>query len=304
MARSRAERRALPGGGALPDPGDRTLRIALCQYDSRPVAYEWNVRHAFRYAEEAAANGADVIVLPEYSFCTADDVLNGDAFFRFRKGKARLCDALSDFADEHDCHLVVNVPVEFKDEGDEDVLHRRNRSVVFGPDGSVVATYDKRGLAILDTCSAIEPGPRVGPVDLPFGRVGMMICRDSTVPESFPLYRDADLLLVQFAHITAWDETSEPPVWLMNDIGNSLDDFPKIAAACARELGLPLVMVNKTGMEPEGAYTGGSCAVGSDGRLVARADCGGDILYVDFPLDESGRLFGANPSEPAETLRD
>ena len=71
-----------------------------------------------------------------------------------------------------------------------------------------------------------------------------------------------------------------------------------------QELGLPLVMVNKTGMEPEGAYTGGSCAVGSDGRLVARADCGGDILYVEFPLDESGRLFGANPSEPAETLRD
>ena len=89
-----------------------------------------------------------------------------------------------------------------------------------------------------------------------------------------------------------------------DDIGNSLDDFPKIAAACAQELGLPLVMVNKTGMEPEGAYTGGSCAVGTDGRLIARADCGGDILYVDFPLDESGRLFGANPSEPAETLRD
>lgn len=304
MARSRAERRALPGGGALPAPGDRTLRVALCQYDSRPDAYEWNVRHALRYAEEAAENGADMIVLPEYSFCTADDVLNGDAFFRFRKGKARLCDALSDFADEHDCHLVVNVPVEFKDEGDEDVLHRRNRSVVFGPDGSVVARYDKRSLALLDQCSGIAGGMPADPVDLPFGRVGMMICRDSTYPRAFQRYRGADLLLVQFAHITAWDETSEPPVWLMNDIGNSLDDFPKIAAACARELGLPLVMVNKTGMEPEGAYTGGSCAVGSDGRLVARADCGGDILYVDFPLDESGRLFGANPSEPAETLRD
>ncbi len=287
--------------GKLPHANDRTLRVALCQFDARPDEYEWNLQHALRFAEEASENGADMIVMPEYSFCTADDAINGNAFFHFRRNFDRLVDTLSDFADDHDCYLVANWPTEFKDK--DGTLHRRTRSHVFDPDGKLAGIYDKRGLAILDGCSGLESGEPPVPLNLSFGRMGIMICRDSNYPRAFPAYRDADLLLVQFAHITAWNALEERPVWIKNDIWDAHADFPRLARSCAHKLKIPIIMVNKAGMEPTGSYTGGSCVFGANGKQVARAGFGSDILYVDFPLNESGRLYGASPVQPPKPER-
>ncbi len=277
---------------------DGRIRFALCQYDSRPDAYDWNLRHALAYAREAVGHGAGFVVLPEFSFCTADDVLDGGAFPFFRRNAEKIERRLARFSRRNRCYLLVNVPYEKTDRTKkEGAPVRRNRSILFGPSGKRVATYDKSHAAILDSAAGIDAGEEEALVELPFGSIGLMVCRDSSSPEDFPSYRKADAVLIQFAHITDWTEGDDlDPIWLVNDIGTSHIDFPRIGNRLASTFGRPFgLFVNKTGFEPAGGFTGGSCAISRDGVVLARAGFGSDILYVDAALDEDGRLAGANP---------
>jgi predicted amidohydrolase len=277
---------------------DDHLRFAVCQYDSRPGAYDWNLRHALAYAQEAADHGAGFVILPEYSFCTADDALNGDAFKFFRRNAEKIERRLSGFSRRNRCYLLVNVLHEETDrKGDDGAPVRRNRSMLFDPSGELVCVYDKRQTAILDEIAGVGPSADEALVELPFGTIGLMVCRDASYPERFPSYRKADVVTVQFAHITDWTEESErDPVWLTNDMATSQVDFPRIGKRLARTFARPFALfANKTGFEPNGGFTGGACAISKDGDVVAQAGFGSDILYVDAPLDESGRLTGGDP---------
>jgi predicted amidohydrolase len=277
--------------------GDR-LRVALCQYDSRPNAWRWNREQALRYAQEAADNGAGVIVLPEYSFCTAADTLTGLAFPKMRHAMKRFGPKLSRFCRRNRCYLFANVPWETPG-GDPLDPDRRNRTLVYAPDGRVAAVYDKRNIAFLDALGLVKAGTAPAePIDLEFGRVGTMICRDSSYPKRYRSYRDADLIVVQFAHVVDWTSSTNDPAWLNNDVGSVEEDFPRIARKIARTLRRPAVFANKTGFEPEGAFAGGSCFVAEDGEVVARAGFGGDVLYADFDLDGNGRILPSIPPVP------
>lgn len=277
---------------------DGRLRAAVCQYDCRPGAWRWNREHALRYAQEAADNGAGLIVLPEYSFCTAADTLSGVAFPKMRRAMKRFGPKLSRFCRRNRCYLFANVPWEAPG-GDPLDPDRRNRTLVYAPDGRVVATYDKRNIAFLDAFGLVKAGRGAPePFDLEFGRVGAMLCRDSSYPHQYLSYRGADLLVVQFAHVVDWTSSTNDPAWLNNDAGTVDADFPKIARKIARSIRRPALFANKTGFEPEGAFTGGSCVVDENGAILARAGYGGDVLYADFDLGEDGRILPSIPPVP------
>lgn len=283
---------------------DGRLRFALCQYDSRPGANQWNIRHALSYAQEAADHGAGFIVLPEYSFCTADDTLYGNAYFYFRKKAPKLRWKLAEFSRRNRCYLLVNIPYEAKGKVKEGEMPlRKNRSVLFDPSGRIVARYDKRSIAHLDSFGGVRRGESETIADLPFGKVGLMICRDASSPRKFPSYQEADLVIVQFAHITDWtSDKAEDPAWLTNDMGTSHADFPRIGRRLARSFQRPTALfANKTGFEPDGGFTGGSCSIAADGTILARAGAYADILYMDYALDGNGRIQPGVP--PVQALK-
>jgi predicted amidohydrolase len=279
---------------------DGRLRVAVCQYDSRPGEYRWNVDHALRYAEEAADDGAGVIVLPEYSFCTVADTVEGRAFFEMRHAMRWLKPRLSRFCRRHRCYLFANIP--FEPRGSDPLNPwRRNRTLVFDPRGRVVATYDKRLAAALDIFCHVGEGEGQPALDLDFGRVGLMICKDTSEPRRFKkLYRGVNLIVAQFGHITDWTISTNDPPWLSNDMATVGEDFPEIGRELGSRFQCPAVFANKTGLEPVGVFTGGSCAVAPDGEIVSSADFGGGILYVDFELDENGRIVRDAAPIPVE----
>lgn len=269
------------------------VRFALCQYESRIGEVRWNFDHAMRFASEAAAHKADVVVLPEFSFSSTLDVGMGKARFKLlRRPYARK--GIWWFARTRGCYLIVNHPAPYK--GTTNTIWR-NETLVFNPSGRVMAKYWKRVLSSMDIGFAFSKGDEPVIAEFPFGRVGLMVCKDSCIPLKAKPYRKADLVLVRFANIGLWAD--EPGLLgLSFPISELKDDLDTIAKRCARGLVRPLLMVNKTGLENEYLYLGGSRAYSANGAEVARLGTGSGILYVDFLLGKDGKILPGGPVLP------
>lgn len=269
------------------------IRFAICQYDSRIGDPDWNFDHAMAYAEEAVRHGADVVVLPEFSFSTVHDVRSKRSWFNLEE-VPRLTNTLCSFTRRHHAFLFVNHGRTFGDRRQ----HHLNETTLFGPDGAEWTRYDKCFMALID--QRVNYGPGDGPVvaELPFARIGMLICKDTSMPDAYAdAYADADLLLAQFGYITHWGDRWVP---------RGLRDLPAKAALAFDEIaglwtGLfrkPMLMANKTGLEDDFAFLGGSRVVAADGRTVALANSDACVLYVDFPLKDDGRIDPSSPTVP------
>ena len=264
------------------------IRFALCQYDSRVGDLRWSFLHAMGYADEAVRNGADVIVLPEFSFTTLHDVRSSEAMFNILE-RPEFADRLIDFTRRNGCYLFFNHPYVTNEVGNATRPLFQNTSYVMGPDGGIVTNYVKQALALVDKRCGFSPGHADVMAHLPFGKVGLMICKDSSYPDHFLLYRDADLVTVQFAHITHWANTPAPS-GLHEPTSSVLDKMGPISQECVDIFRRPILMVNKSGLEGEFAYVGDSRVVIANGTSIASAGSDCRILYVDFPLGRDGRI--------------
>lgn len=262
------------------------VRFALCQYDTRTGDVRNNLLHALDFADEAVRHGADVVILPEFSFASVHDVRTRFAFFNILERK-NLAGRLSDFTRRNGCYLLFNHPCVVTNETPKSMVY--NTSYLMGPDGAVCAEYNKQAMALLDIRCRFTPGKSDVVAHLPFGNLGLMICKDSYFPARFPTFTEADVIAIQFAHIVNWGPDL-PPNGLRESIADALDNFPRVSRRCTNTFRKPLLMVNKSGLEDVYAYIGGSRVVIANGTTIALANSYCDILYADFPLGEDGRI--------------
>jgi predicted amidohydrolase len=193
------------------------MKIAAVQMVSAP---EWalNREAAARLVVQAAAAGAQLVLLPEY-FCILGRRDVDKLALAEDPGGGPIQAFLSGLAREHALWLVGGtLPIQTPKVRGE-TTHARNRCCVFAPDGTLAAHYDKLHLFSFDNGResydegrtllagsvpvALEAGP------LPNGqrlRVGLSICYDLRFPE---LYRalmqpPCDVLCVPaaFTHTT------------------------------------------------------------------------------------------------------
>ncbi len=163
------------------------MRLALVQTAPRMLEPRANLESALALMEPLAA---DVYLLPElcfsgYTFDRKEEV----AATAEPAGEGEVFDALAAFARERQAYVCWGFP--------ERAGERfYNSASLVGPDGHV-GTYRKVHLFSRETLF-FSPGDAPAPVyDLPFGRVGLMICFDWFFPEmarSLAL-RGAELLL-------------------------------------------------------------------------------------------------------------
>lgn len=138
-----------------------------------------------RLVGAAAADGADLVVLPEYANYLADEgkvahaeSLDGPTISTYR-----------DLARRHDIVFHCGSFLETA----ADPQRTYNTSVLIAPDGEVIATYRKIHLfdvAIDGGVDSLEsrdilPGRRSVVAETPLGRIGMAICYDVRFPELF-----------------------------------------------------------------------------------------------------------------------
>lgn len=174
--------------------------VAAIQMISTP-AVEENIVTARRLIAEAAAQGAQFVLLPEYwtSIGSADSEKLGQAE---QPGSGPIQDFMASTAKEHGIWLVggtlsLVAPAPGK------VL---NTALAYNPQGDNVARYDKIHLfgyttakESYDESATIAEGCDVVGFDAPFGRVGLSVCYDLRFPELYRALGTCALIVVPAA---------------------------------------------------------------------------------------------------------
>lgn len=257
----------------------RRLTLGLVQMTaSRSVAE--NVAAASTYIREAAAAGAAFIATPEMTTLMERDPDRARASARAQKDDANLT-RFQALAAELGVHLLI---------GSMPILHEEtkrlvNRSFLIGPDGGIVAHYDKLHLFDVSLGSGesyresrtYKAGDKaiLAETDMAGAgnvRVGLSVCYDLRFAY---LYR---ALAQAGAHIltvpAAFTQVTGEAHWHV------------LLRARAIETGAYLVAPAQTGHHEDGRRTyGHSLVVGPWGDIVADAGCDCGVTCVSIDLD-------------------
>ena len=161
------------------------MRVAAVQFESGPDP-ESNVDRMVERVRDAAADGADLVVLPE---------IWNVGYFEFdgyRQGAESIdgptLTRLRDLADELGIHLHAGSVVEREGEAEGDDGDLYNTTALVGPDGELLDTYRKVHLFGYgsEERDLLTPGERIVAVETDLGTVGLATCYDLRYPE---LYR-------------------------------------------------------------------------------------------------------------------
>jgi deaminated glutathione amidase len=161
------------------------LPVALVQLDAGDDV-DANIATAVALSDEAAADGARLVALPEYL-----QFRGSDAGFRAsaRPIPGPHTDPFADVARRRDAWILVGSTAETSADPDRPY----NTSTLIAPDGSIAAIYRKIHLFDVsvdngpsDTESArVMPGDRVVTADVDGVAVGLTVCYDLRFPELY-----------------------------------------------------------------------------------------------------------------------
>lgn len=258
----------------------RTIRVAAVQLRAHDRAGFAQALDAIVEGAEAAAQTAQLVVLPEGTFPSyvlgnepVDDAEIADAI-------ARLCDT----ARRTNATIVAGAAVR-----SSDGAPHRNAAVVIDRDGSLAGRADKLFLWHFDR-RWFEPGETIAPVATTLGKLGVLVCADGRIPTIARTLvdRGAELLVMP----TAWVTSGRNPRALENVQADLL------ARIRAYENGVPFVAANKCGSE-QGmvAYCGKSQAIDASGAVVAMAsEREPETIAATLAIGE-GRPYRTTPLE-------
>src|SRR2546425_3023115 len=233
------------------------MLVAAAQIEPKLAEPERNLEACLARLEEAAAAGAELLVLPEcaipgYMFESAEEALPlaeevpGPSSEVLERESRRL-----------GMHVVCGLL-----ERDGDAL--RNAAVLVGPDG-LVGTYRKTHLPFLGIDRFVVPGDELSVYETPLGRIGVEICYDLRFPEVTRTLalKGADMV----AHPTNFPMAAK----IQTEV---------ITLARAAENRVYLLTANRVGKERWGEFCGWSQIVDPYGRRLAEAGETEEALLV------------------------
>lgn len=233
--------------------------ISLAQLELRDGDRAGNLAVARQAVIEAGRRGSDLVVLPELW-------LQGYALDRSRELALEADDPLwldlSSLAAEARCAIAGGLMA--WDRGAP-----RNRLVVHGRDGKLLAHYDKLHLFGAGEAGAFEAGQDVAVVDLGWCRAGLAICYDLRFPELFRalVRKGAEIVLLA----AQWPLTRK-------------EHWRTLVRARAIENQVYVAACTRTGFEESIRYSGGSMLVDPWGDVVVEAGAGPVLLTATVDM--------------------
>jgi len=241
------------------------MRVAVAQMEPMLAETERNLDTALERLEEAAAAGAQLLVLPEcaipgYMFDSAEEALPyaeeipGPTTEAFERECARL-----------GVHAITGLL-----ERDGDTLY--NAAILVGPDG-LIGSYRKTHLPFLGVDRFVTPGGEFKVFDTALGRIGLIICYDLRFPEV------TRTLALQGADMVALPTNFPMAAKLQCDV---------IAPARAAENRIYLLVANRVGKERWGEFCGWSQIVDPYGmRLAEAGETEEALLVADVEIEKA-----------------
>lgn len=261
-----------------------SLRVGIVQ-QKNVADQQANVQKSLQGIEQCAAQGADLVVLQELHsslyFCQVEEV---DQFDLAEPIPGPLTDQFAAAARAHSVVLVGS----FFEKRAPGIYH--NTAVVFEKDGSIAGTYRK--MHIPDDPAYYEkfyftPGD-LGfvPIATSVGKLGVLVCWDQWYPEAARLMALAGAELLIYPTAIGWESSDS-----MDEQNRQLDAWQTIQRGHAIANGLPVVSVNRVGLEADwSGATGGihfwghSFVTGPQGEWLYQAPAHEEAVQV-VPLD-------------------
>jgi len=262
-----------------------SLRVALVQmacHTDRAV----NMAHIRDRLGEAATRGVQLVLLQELHngpyFCQTEDPACFDMAEAIPGPSTEELAALA-------AQLRLVIVASLFERRAAGLYH--NTAVVIDNDGTLAGKYRK--MHIPDDPGYYEkfyftPGDLgFQPVTTGVGRLGVLVCWDQWYPEAARLMALAGAELLLYPTAIGWDRSDSA-----DERQRQLDAWRTIQRAHAVANGLPVLVCNRTGVEPdpEGRGTGidfwgGSFIAGPQGEILAQAGSErGELLVADIDL--------------------
>lgn len=239
------------------------IKVAGVQMDPKIMKNGLNLERIMDFLQEAAGNGARIVVFPEcaltgYCFDNLDEAL---PFAETLPGPST--EALAALCAKLDVYTVVGM-LELSGDG------LFNAAAVLGPEG-LVGSYRKIHLPCLGIDRFAIPGDRQFTVfDTAVGKLGVNICYDSSFPESSRIMSLDGAELIALS--TNWPEGVEViPEHVIN--------------TRAIENGVNYIAVNRIGEERGYRFIGRSKIVGYNGVTIVEASRDREeIVYAEISM--------------------
>jgi predicted amidohydrolase len=249
-----------------------------------------NLRAIESSVREAAAHGAQLVTLPEYAALLdgSGRVMRENSFAEDLHPALATCCAL---ARETGVWLLAgSVTIRIDDSS------MANRSFLFGPDGAVVARYDKIHMfdvtlpsgKVIRESSAYRPGDRAVMAQTPWGLMGMTVCYDLRFPQLFRALARAGALFLTV------------PASFQRETG--VAHWHSLLRARAIENLAYVVAPAMCGEHPGGRSTyGHSLIIDPWGNIIAELGTEPGICYADINPDEVLRVRTMLPALTHDT---
>ena len=246
--------------------------------------YNKNFKQIILYINQAIKNKSDLIITPETSSIMTS---NKKILFNntYTMGKDPLIKEIKKISKKNKKWILIgSLPIKDKNK-------YRNRSIMIGPKGNIVAYYDK--IKMFDVklqnkekhqeSKRYKPGKKLVTVNLPWGKLGLTICFDLRFPE---IYRNLSKKNLHFISVpSAFTKITGKKHWLNLLKARAIENFCYIFAP------------NQTGKNNKKRETfGHSIIISPDGKIIKLKRSGTGVLYANINPNESMKLRKIIPS--------
>jgi NAD+ synthase/NAD+ synthase (glutamine-hydrolysing) len=280
------------------------MKIAIAQLNPVVGDIQANAQRILKTAQQAAAEGARLLLTPELSLCgyPPRDLLLNPAFMdAMAEGLALLVDQLPPRL-----ALLVGTAVPNPDALNEGEKSRFN-SAAWLEQGQAPRYFHKRLLPtydVFDEDRYFASGTDRAVMELDRLRLGITICEDLWNEESFwghRIYRTNPIAELMAQSVDLVINLSASPFCVGKQTLRE-----KMISHTAQHYQVPILYVNQVGGNDELIFDGRSLAVNREGWLVGRgAAFAEDLLWVDIqdnPLSLHSTQLAPSPVQPTEEI--